>query len=81
MRSYWRERQRTELIRRQFIFGWPMNGEGVWFLRYDNQRDVPDDFGRVSMAIDMDERCRIMKQYGATFYADPETVNELTHEL
>jgi hypothetical protein len=74
-------RERTELESRQLIFGWPMNGEGVWFLRYDNEKDVPDDFGKVSMAIDMDERCRVMKHYGATFHADPETVNELTHEL
>ncbi len=74
-------REGTELESRQLIFGWPMNGEGVWLLRYDNERDVPDDFGKVSMAIGMDERCRVMKHYGAPFHVYPETVNELTHEL
>ncbi|KAL8707360.1 MAG: hypothetical protein Q9225_007767 [Loekoesia sp. 1 TL-2023] len=70
-------RERTALESRQLIFGWPTNGEGVWFLRYDNVRELPEDFGKVYMAVDMDERCRVMKQYGATFYADPETVDEL----
>jgi len=31
-------RDRTELESRQLIFGWPTNGKGVWFLRYNNER-------------------------------------------
>ena len=73
-------RERTELESRQLIFGWPANGEGVWVLRYANESEVPRDFGKISLAIDMDERCRVMKHYGATFYADAETVHELTYE-
>lgn len=74
-------RERTEFKSRHLIFGWPTNGEGVWFLRYDNEREVSKDFGKISIVINMDERCQVMKHYGATFYADPETVNEFTHEL
>ena len=66
---------------RQLVFGWPTSGEGARLLRYDNTREVPKDFGRISLAIEMDERCQVMKHYGATFYADTETVSELTHEL
>jgi hypothetical protein len=73
-------RERTALESRHLIFGWPTNGEGVWFLKYDNEREVPKDFGKVSMAINMDERCRVMKDYGATFYADPEALKEWTHK-
>lgn len=72
-------RERTELESRQLIFGWPTNREGVWVLRYDSEWEVPRDFGKVFMALNMDERCQVMKHFGATFYADPETVNELIH--
>ncbi len=74
-------KERTELESQQLMCGWPTDGEGVWFLRYGNEREVPKDFGKVFLAIDMDERCRVMKHDGATFYADPEAVNELMHEL
>ena len=48
----------------------------MWVLRYDNEREVPKDFGRISMAVDMDERCHIMKEYGVTFHADTEAMKE-----
>ena len=69
-------REKTALESRQLIFGWPRNGEGVWFLRYNNEKEVPKDFGKISLAINMDERCQVMKHYGAKFYADPETMDE-----
>lgn len=69
-------RGKTELESRQLVFGWPTNGKGVWVLRYENERAVPRDFGKVSLAVDMDERCRVMREYGARFY-DPEGVEEL----
>ena len=42
----------------------------MWFLRYDNEMEVPKYFGKVSMAVDMHERCQVMKHYGETFCAD-----------
>lgn len=74
-------REKTELEDRVLVFGWPSSGEGAWVLRYESESEVLRDFGRVHMAVDMDERCRIMKDLGATFYADVEKVKELTVEL
>ena len=76
-----RIREKSASESRHLIFGWPTNGEGVWFLKHDNLWELPEDFGKISMAIDMDERCQVMKNYGAKFYADPETLDELTNEL
>ena len=58
------------------IFGWPQQG-GVFLLRYENESALPEDFGRIHMAINMGERCEIMKEYGARFFADPKEVKEL----
>ena len=69
-------RKKTALESRQLIFGWPTNGEGVWFLKYGNVREMPEDFRRIDMAMDMDERCEVMREYGTTIYADPEMVKE-----
>jgi len=63
-------REKTELEDRQWMFGWPTSGEGVWVLRYETKRDVPRDFGKVHLAVDMDERCRVLREYGARYYAD-----------
>ena len=54
-----------------------MNGEGVWILRYESVSDVPKDFARVSLAMNMDERCQVLREYGAKFYADLERIDEL----
>ena len=74
-------RERTALESRQLVFGWPTNGEGVWVLRFNDEKQIPQDFGNISLAMNMDERCEVMKSYGATFYADPETMTEDTREL
>ena len=71
------ERERTELEKRVLVFGWPGDGVGVWVLRFANEREVPRDFGRVGMAISMDERVKVMKEYGAVFYEDTNEVDEL----
>ena len=70
-----------ELEDRVLVFGWPSSGEGAWVLRYESESKVPSDVGSVHMAVDMDEWCRIMKDFGATFYADVEKEKELTVEL
>ncbi|KAI2795060.1 hypothetical protein POX_a01663 [Penicillium oxalicum] len=58
-------------------YGWPIDGVGVWVLRYDSPLYRPRDFGRMSFAMTMDERVEILKEYGATFYEDPTQVEEL----
>lgn len=52
------------------VFEWPEQG-GVWLLVFENARAWPRDFGRIHMAHNMEERCRIIEEYGGTFYADP----------
>ncbi|KAK0510493.1 hypothetical protein JMJ35_006925 [Cladonia borealis] len=69
-------RDATELESRELVFGWPTSG-GVWVLRFDQQKKLPRDFGRIHMASDMDERCQVIKEYGGTFYEDPKDVVEL----
>ena len=54
-------------------------GDSVWLadgwsggevLRYGSASQMPRDFGRMSFAMNMDERIQIMKDYGATFFED-----------
>jgi uncharacterized protein YifE (UPF0438 family) len=75
------ERERTELEKRVLVFGWPSDGIGVWVLRFASEREVPNDFGRVGMAISMDERISVMREYGAVFYEDTDAVEELREGL
>lgn len=70
-------RDATETEKRILEFGWPSNGSGVWVLRYATEREVPKDFGRVRVAVTMDERVEIMREYGANFYEDAGEVKEL----
>ena len=70
-------RERTELEKRVLVFGWPSDGVGVWMLRFATEIELPRDFGRLGMAISMDERVKVMKEYGAVFYKNPNEVNEL----
>ena len=70
-------RERTELEKMVLVFGWPSDGVGVWVLRFASEREVPRDFGRVGMAMSMDERVEVMKEYGAAFYQNSNEVNEL----
>ena len=41
------------------------------------EREVPRDFGKVGMAISMNERIEVMKEYGAVFHENPGEVDEL----
>ncbi|ATZ50777.1 hypothetical protein BCIN_06g02630 [Botrytis cinerea B05.10] len=62
------------------VFGWPSKG-GVWVLRYNshkcNEDLLPRDFGRINMAMNMDERVEIMREYNASFYETEQDVEEL----
>ena len=74
-------RERTELEKRVLVFGWPTDGVGVWVLRFGSEREVPRDFGRVTLAVSMDERVQMMREYGAVFYEDVEGLKELREGL
>ena len=71
------ERERTELEKRVVVFGWPSDGVGVWMLRFKSENELPRDFGRLGMVFSMDERVKVMKEYGATFYNDLNEAEEL----
>lgn len=74
-------RERTELERRVLVFGWPTDGVGVWVLRFASEREVPSDFGRVGLAVSMDERVQVMREYRAVFYEDAGRVEEFREGL
>ncbi|OJZ83576.1 hypothetical protein ASPFODRAFT_48988 [Aspergillus luchuensis CBS 106.47] len=67
----------TEEEEKVMVYGWPTDGVGVWVLRYRSASQMPRDFGRMSFAMNMDERIQIMKEYGATFFEDVTQVKEL----
>ena len=70
-------RERTEMEEKVLGFGWPADGVGVWVSRFGSEKEVPDDFGRLRLAVNMDERVQVMKEYGATFCEDAREVQEL----
>ena len=74
-------KEKLGLERRVLIFGWPSNGVGVWILRFESENEVPKDFGRLRLAVSMDERVRVMMEYGALFYEDAGGVEELKEGL
>lgn len=74
-------RERTEMEKRVLVFGWPTDGMGVWVLRFRSEREVPRDFGRVGLAVSMDEKVQVMKEYGAVFYEDAGGLEELGEDL
>lgn len=52
-------------------FGWPAQG-GVWALNTTIIGASQMGAGRIHLAITMDERCKIMEDLGAVYYARPE---------
>jgi hypothetical protein len=48
-------------------------------LKYQQSGDLPDVFGKVRMAADMEEKIEAMKALGAEFVADPDEVEELRY--
>ena len=49
----------------------------VWVLRFPSARELPSDFGRMSLVMNMEEKIQIMREYGATFVEDISQVEEL----
>jgi hypothetical protein len=70
-------RDLTEDESKVVVYGWPAEGAGVWVLRYESEGDVPDDFGRLRLALTMEERIAVMQEYDAEFAEDASRVPEL----
>ncbi|KAB8279129.1 hypothetical protein BDV30DRAFT_222336 [Aspergillus minisclerotigenes] len=69
-------RKRTKEQAKVMVYGWPTDG-GVWVLRFKSPEELPDDFGRIGFAMNMEEKIQIMREYGATFVEDVTQVEEL----
>jgi hypothetical protein len=70
-------RDSTEEESKVVVYGWPTEGVGVWVLRYESEGDVPDDFGKLRLALTMEERIATMQEYDAEFAEDASQVPEL----
>ncbi|KAI8260729.1 hypothetical protein K4K58_001804 [Colletotrichum sp. SAR11_239] len=58
------------------IAGWPANG-GVWVLTKPRIEAIRMGTGVIKLAKDMEERCRLIKEFGGAFYEDPEECPDL----
>ncbi|OQO04829.1 hypothetical protein B0A48_07846 [Cryoendolithus antarcticus] len=65
-----RESTEEEEEEKVVVYGWPTEGAGVWVLRYEVEDSVPDDFGRLRLALSMEERIAMMREHGAEFAED-----------
>ncbi|KAL4886505.1 hypothetical protein BJY04DRAFT_213267 [Aspergillus karnatakaensis] len=71
------------------VYGWPTApaeggaevGAGVWVLRFANRNEIPRDFGKIDLAMSMEERIEVMKEFGATFFEDVKMVEGLSRPL
>jgi hypothetical protein len=70
-------REPTAEEEKVMVFGWPTDGLGVWVLRYESEGEMPRDFGRMSLAMNMEEKIEMMREYGATFVENSTQVEEL----
>ena len=72
----WDEVQPTEEELKLVWFGWPADG-GLLVLECENS-ESPEDIGRLRMATNMEERCKILTEaFMARFYQDPTTYDGL----
>ena len=70
-------RENTEEEEKIMVYGWPTDGVGMWVLRFKSTDKLPKGFGRVSFAMNMEEKIQIMREYGATFVEDITQVETL----
>lgn len=68
----------TEEEEKVLVFGWPADGAGVWVLRFKSAKELPEDFGRLTLALNMEEKIEMMREYGAQFVEDVTRVEELS---
>ena len=75
---------------------YPSSGEGVWVSKFTadqknwDEREwrksylprKPDDWdGKIAMVLTMDERCDVLKSFGATFYETVEACDDIPKTL
>ena len=75
---------------------YPSSGEGVWVSKFTADQmnwderiwrksylpRKPDDWdGKISMVLTMDERCAVLKSFGATFYESVEACDDIPKTL
>ncbi|XXG99704.1 hypothetical protein Hte_006045 [Hypoxylon texense] len=53
------------------VSAWPPSGAGVWVLTTPMGQGYRKGLARVWNALNMDERCEVVKSLGGTFYEDP----------
>ncbi|KAN0083431.1 hypothetical protein V8E54_002519, partial [Elaphomyces granulatus] len=56
--------------------GWPAAG-GVWVLKSGSRRARPRGIAQINLALNMEERCRVIEKLGGKFYANPEECPDL----
>ncbi|KAL5324058.1 hypothetical protein ACEPPN_008601 [Leptodophora sp. 'Broadleaf-Isolate-01'] len=64
-----RRPNREELL--EIYIGWPKAG-GVLVLEGDNS-EVPAEIGMLRMVTEMEERCSLLRKFGAVFYENPDS--------
>jgi hypothetical protein len=62
--------------------GWPSSGNGVWVLKYDTKK-WKEKFGAMllELALNMDERCQVIKELGGSFFEDPGACEDLRFDM
>ena len=62
--------------------GWPSSGDGVWVLKYDAKK-WKERFGAMllELALNMDERCQVIKELGGSFFEDPGACEDLRFDM
>ncbi|MCJ1377237.1 hypothetical protein MMC17_000329 [Xylographa soralifera] len=62
----------TEEERKVQIFGWPSCG-GLLVLEFESEEEIREDIGRLTLAVTMDERCRLLEErFQAKLYRNAE---------
>ncbi|RYP60158.1 hypothetical protein DL769_008251 [Monosporascus sp. CRB-8-3] len=76
--------------------GYPSSGKGVWVFKFSEDtadwdqeewikryldRRPSDWHGKINMALDGDERCEILKRFGARFYEEAEDCDDIPKTL
>jgi hypothetical protein len=76
--------------------GYPSSGKGIWVFKFSADKRTwdeederkpyleiePDDWkGKIGMTLTMDERCEVLKDFGATFYEKVEDCEDIAKTL
>jgi len=76
--------------------GYPSSGSGVWVFKFSEDRMMlndeepikpsleymPDDwYGRINMAVTADERCDVLKSFGARFYEEVKECDDIPNTV